>query len=275
MVGIFRPTIIKCMDVADKFMPTAGTVGLLPMVTYFFLVVALFSFLSSFLFALFTRSDVRSEYRIAHTMTAILAIVLGLTYYLIQRYYHDALTELVTVTDANDRQTLIRESYNAIGQYRYIGWFVAAPLLLTQTIFRLNGGLSDSKRPSSILLIAASFMFFVSYIGHQQLSFDNEIEVGKKVTWGFVASVDYVFILFMLSRLWKQFGQQAPPANQRIFRRVALIALTGWGIYLVGYFLTITTIDFNWIHIIFTIADVMTVVGSGILIYFVGTKSAD
>ncbi|WP_332368576.1 hypothetical protein [Spirosoma telluris] len=46
------PTIFVCMEVANTFIPTAGTVGLLPMVTYFFLVVAMFVFLGMFIFSL-------------------------------------------------------------------------------------------------------------------------------------------------------------------------------------------------------------------------------
>ncbi len=273
MGGIFGPPITKFMDVADTFMPTAGVVGLLPMVTYFFIVVALFAFIGNFVFALATLPGVRPEYRISHVLTAVIAVVAALSYYLIQSDYRDMLSELVTVTDANDRQTLIRESYNAIGQYRYIDWFVAAPLLLIQIVYRLNLRLSDTKRPLTILLSAGAFLFFASYIGHQQLSFDNEIQVGPKVTWGLISTGAYALILFTLYRLWKQAGPQTDTPNKRDYWLMARTATTCWGTYLLAYFLTIAPIDFNWIHLIFTIADLITKIGIGIMVYFASIKS--
>jgi bacteriorhodopsin len=263
------------MEVAQPFLPTAGVVGFLPVVTYFFLVVALFAFLGNFVFTLATLPGVQSEHRIAHTLTAVVAAIAALSYYLIQVYYRDMLAELATVTDVNDRQTLIRESYNALGQYRYMDWFIAAPLLLLQIVFRLNLRLSAVKRPLAALLLAGLFMFFASYIGHQQLSFDNEIQVGRKVTWGLIATIDFVFILFTLNQLWKQFGEQTNPANQRAYRLIALTTTVGWGVYLIGYFLTVTPIDFNWIHLVFTIADLISKIGVGILVYFASTNSSE
>lgn len=273
MVGIFRLTITLSMDVVDTFMPTAGVVGILPMVTYFFLVVAIFAFVSNFIFALATQSSVQPEYRITHALTAMIAFVASLSYYLIQFHYHNTLAELVSVTDANDRQTLLRESYNAIGQYRYMDWFITAPLLLIQLVSTLNLRLSDNRRILTGLLLAASLLFFVSYIGHQQLSFDNEILVGRKVIWGLPATLAYGFILFMLYRLRIHFSEHTEPDRQRAYRLMSLAIAMGWGIYLVGYFLTVSDLDLNWIHLIFTITDLITKIGVSILIYFVSIKS--
>ena len=261
------------MEVAHKFLPTAGVVGLLPMVTYFFMVVAIFSFLGCFLFTLATLSSVHPKRRTVHTLTAIISAIATITYYLIQTDYRNLLTELSTVSDTTDRQTLIRESYNAIGQYRYMDWFVTAPLLLLQIIFALNLRLEEIKRPLATLLIMASFLFFVSYIGHQQLSFDNEIQVSPKVGWGLLATLAYGFILLTLYRLWNQFSEQKNPESQRAYRLTALITAGGWGVYLLGYFLTVTDVDFNWIHLAFTITDLVTKIGVGIVVYFVSSSA--
>jgi bacteriorhodopsin len=269
---IFKPTISAFMEVSNTFIPTAGVVGLLPMVTYFFLVVAMFAFIVNFIFALSTQSIVPSGYRIAHTLTAVIAVVAGISYYVIQSYYHDMLAELATVTDINDRQTLIRESYNTIGQYRYMAWFITSPLLLIQVVFRLNLQLSEIKRPLAALLMAAVFMDFASYIGHQQLSFDNEIDVGMKVVWGLIATIDFVIILFTLNRLWNQFSERADPQKQRAFRLMALTTVMCWGLYLLGYFLTVAPIDLNWIHLIFTITDLVSYVVVALVIYFSSLK---
>ncbi|MBD2756911.1 bacteriorhodopsin [Spirosoma validum] len=268
------------MEVTDSFMPTAGVVGLLPMVTYFFLVVAMFAFIGNFVLSLAIQPSIRPEFRIVHSVTAVVAVVSAVSCYLTQTYYHDMLRELATVTDANDRQTLIRESYNAIGQFRYMDWFITSPLLLLQIIFGLNFQRNAVKRPLIYLLTATLLLYFASYIGHQQLSFDNEIQVGMKVIWGLVATIAYGFSLFTLRRLEQQFGEQTTLTQQRAYRQMAyrqmmVIIATCWGIYLLGYFLTVTPIDFSWIHIAFTITDLTAKISIGLIVYFTSTKSVE
>ncbi|CAN5501070.1 hypothetical protein BH09BAC4_BH09BAC4_18120 [soil metagenome] len=256
------------MEVTNSFIPTAGVVGLLPMVTYFFLVVTMFAFIGNFIFALSTQSTVSSEHRVTHALTAIIAVVAGASYYVIQSYYHSMLAELATVTDINDRQTLIRESYNAIGQYRYMAWALTTPLLLIQIVSILKADLLVIKRQLVILLAASFFMVLAGYIGHQQLSFDNEILPGPKLIWGVISALGYVMMLLTLYRLWKQFGDQIPPSQQRTYQQIALTIATFWGVYILGYLLTVVDIDFNWIHSAYTIGDLIIYVGIGLLVYF-------
>ncbi|WP_332369652.1 bacteriorhodopsin [Spirosoma telluris] len=187
---------------------------------------------------------------------------------MLQTCYRDVLTELATVSDPNDRQTLIRESYNALSQYRYIGWFITTPLLMFQLISMLGVQLSEIKRQLAGLLMATLFMVFASYIGHEQLSFDNEIQIVPKLTWGLIALIDYVFLLFTINRLWKEFGSQSHPA----FRQAALIMAGAWALYFIGYFLTLAPIDFNWIHLTFTIVDIVSLLSVGLIMYLVNTN---
>lgn len=84
------------MELSDTFIPTAGVVGILPMVTYFFLVVTMYAFLAQFIFSFSTRTSVSPKHRTSRILTAMIAAVAGLSYYFIQRYYHNALTELAT-----------------------------------------------------------------------------------------------------------------------------------------------------------------------------------
>lgn len=256
-------------------MPTAGVVGLLPMVTYFFLVVTIFIFTGNLIFALTTQASIRLAFRFIHSLTAVVAAVTLFSGYLTQSAYEGMLTELATIADASDRQTLIRESYNSVGQYRYMDWFVTAPLLLIQLIFGLNLRVHDNKRSLAVLLIATSAMFFASFIGHQQLSFDNEIQVGAKVSWGVIATVIYGFIAFTLYRRRKQMDEHISPDKQRINRIASITIVTCWGVYLLGYFLTVADIDFNWIHIAFTLADITSKVSVGLLVYFVNRQSTE
>ena len=264
------------METANSFIPTAGVVGIFPLVTYFFMVVATYSFVGNFIFALATRTNSdqpqTQRQRLSPVLTAIISVIAGLSYYQIQGHYHDMLAELATVTIANDRQTLLRESYNAIGQYRYMDWAVTTPLLLAQIVFRLKLE-SDVRNRALITLLSASFFTMLTgYIGHQQLAFDNEILVGPKLLWGAVSMIGYAVILRTLFQLWKSVFTKAQPHEQRTYRLMAYVMGTFLALYPIGYILTITPIDFNLIHIGYTIADIVSKVGMGLLVYSISTK---
>ena len=253
------------MESANTFIPTAGQVGLLPMFTYFSLLVAAFGFLGLFLFGLLaSRSQPLANPKrwLMPVLIAVAAAVSGLTYVIIQSHYYTMLSELAPVTDPTDRQTLIRESYNAIGQYRYVAWFVTTPVLLFLLVLMLRVRLLKSVRPLLALLGAGAFLALAGYIGHQQLSFDNEIIVRAKLIVGLFLVLVYVLVWVSLHRFEKVFFEL--PWMYRLAKRITLSCL---GVYVLGYFLTLTSINFNWLHIACTLADVVNQLGVAVLAY--------
>ncbi|AKD54078.1 bacteriorhodopsin [Spirosoma radiotolerans] len=258
------------MEIADSFVPTAGVVGVFPLVTYFLLIVATYSFLGTFIFALASRPGIplHQAQNLAPLLTAIVAAISGLSYYRIQGYYHDLLADLVTVANPSDRQVLIRESYNAIGQFRYMDWAITIPLLLIQVALVTKLQPAIRTQILTRLVAGSFFMVLTSYIGHQQLAFDNEIQVGPKLVWGAIAMLGYGVVLHTLVKLWKQLISQAQPDLSFKYRQIAYALGILGVIYPLGYFLTCTAIDFNWIHIAYTIADVSTKIGIGLIISF-------
>lgn len=183
------------------------------------------------------------------------------------------LADLVTIANASDRQVLLRESYNAIGQFRYMDWAITIPLLLIQVALMAELQLAVRIQTVIKLVAGSFFMVLTGYIGHQQLAFDNEILVGPKLIWGAVSMLGYGVILQTLFPLWKQAISQARPDLHARYRFIAY-ALGTWGvIYPLGYLLTCIDVDFNWIHIAYTIADVSSKIGIGLIIYFVNTPS--
>lgn len=255
------------MELGDSFVPTAGVVGVLPMLTYFFLWVATYAFLGNFIFALASRTSVAPEHRSSRIFTAIIAAVAGLSYFMIQGYYHDMLHALAQLPDPNDRQQLINESYNAIGQYRYMDWAITTPLLLLKCVTMLKIDFKEARGSIIALLAADFFMVLTGYIGEQQLDADGTILAGAKLVWGGISTVGYLIIPIILFGLWKRFRERAYPEEQQAYRLMALTTVTFWGIYPVGYILTILNIDLNYVHIAFTIADIINKVGIGVLAY--------
>lgn len=263
------------MKLSDTFLPTAGVVGLLPMITYFILLVAMYAFLANFLLVVLTRENIRPEHRLTYSLTAIISAIAGISYFLIQGYYHDMLTELATLTDPENLQVLTREAYSAVGQYRYMDWAVTTPLLLSQLVSMLRVSFVTIRRSLAVLLLADLFMILAGYIGEQQLGFDNEILVGPKLLWGVVATAGYILVLLTLHRLRKQFAQQLPAKTQRATQLMARIIGIGWSIYPVGYFLTTTALEPSWIHIAFSLADMVTKIAVGLTIYWAIRQAPD
>lgn len=258
------------MEFAHTFLPTSATVGLLPMLTWFFMLVAFYAFLGNFIFALITRTSVAPEHRLSRNYTAIIAAVAGISYYLIQSYYRDMLEELAQLADPDDQQALINLSYNAIGQLRYIDWAVTTPLLLMKLVSMVKMRYRDHQALINTLIAADFFMILTGYIGEQQLTPDNQILVGPKLLWGAISTIGYVVVLVILFRIWRSFAQ-APsvlPEERQAFRLMALMTVTFWGVYPIGYILTIIDgVDLNWVHLSFSIADVINKVGVGIIAF--------
>lgn len=261
------------MEIADTFIPTAGAVGLLPMVTYFFLIVATFVFTSLFVFSLIAlfitgSAPTRLISRLPLMFIPILAVVSAGSYYVLQSFYHNVLAELVTTTDATDRQTLLREAYHSLSQYRYIAWFINTPILLIQVVCLLPVQLWRDRRSLVKLLAGNLIVVFFSFIGHQQLSFDNEVQAGPMAIWGLLALAGFGFTAFTLNRLQKVHNGFDQPG----FRWASLTLGTVWIVYFVGYFLALTTIDVNVLQLGLTFVDIVSVIGISKIILLIHTN---
>ena len=258
------------MEFAHTFLPTAASVGLLPVITWFFMLIAFYAFIGNFIFALSTRISVAPEHRISRNYTAIIAAVAGISYFLIQSYYHDMLEELAQLADPDKRLALINLSYNAIGQLRYVDWAVTTPLLLLKIVSMVKIRYRDHQLLINTLLFADFFMILIGYIGEQQLTVDNQILVVPKLIWGAVSTLGYVIILLTLWRIWRTFAQRDSvyPEERWGFRLMALMTATFWGVYPIGYILTtMEGVNLNWIHIAFSVADIINKVGVGAIAY--------
>lgn len=254
------------MEFAHKFLPTSAAVGLLPMVTWFFMLIAFYAFVGNLIFALTSRTSVAPEHRISRLYTAIIAAVAAISYFLIQDYYRDMLEVLAKLSSPAQRQSLINESYNAIGQLRYMDWAITTPLLLMKIASMVKVHYRSHRGLINALVAADFFMILTGYIGEQQLTADNTILIGPKLIWGAISTLGYVVIVVLLWRIWRQYAQQESvhPEERWAFRLMALMTVTFWGVYPIGYILTtIEGVDLNWVHLSFSVADVINKVAVG------------
>jgi len=263
------------MTIGSDFIPTAGEVGILPMVTYFFLAVAAYAFLGNLIFSLATRTSVAPEHRVSRVYGAIIAAVAGVSYVLITHFYHGMLRELSQISSPEGRQALIRHSYNAIGQYRYIDWAVTTPLLLLKATSMLRIKFKEASAAITVLLLADFFMVLTGYIGEQQLTAAGDIITSGKLLWGAISTVGYLVVPLVLYRLYRRFVARGHEQERWGFRFIGFTTVTSWGVYPLGYLLTLTSLDLNYIHLAFSVADIFNKVGVAIVVYLVGKRLLD
>ena len=263
------------MTFGDSFVPTVGEVGILPMVTYFCLAIAGYAFLGNLIFSLATQSAVAPEHRISRVYGAIIAAVAGVSYFLITHFYHEMLHGLSRLNSPEERAALIRRSYQAIGQYRYMDWAITTPLLLLKTTSMLRIKVQEAGKLLGILLLADFFMVLTGYIGEQQLTPTGEIVASQKLLWGAISTVGYLVVPFVLYRLYQQFAARGNEHERWGYRFLALTTVTTWGIYPLGYMLTLTSLNLNYIHVAFSLGDVFNKVGVSVVAYLVGKRLLD
>lgn len=261
------------MSFDTQFLPLAGTVGLLPSITWFILLVTFYAFVANAVFALSTRTSVAPIHRNSRTLTAIIAIVAGLSYYFIQDYYRHMLTEMAKTPDPVAGASLNQAAFTAINQLRYIDWAVTTPLLLLKTTQMLRVRFLQAPVTIMLLLAADVLMVLTGYIGEQQVLPDGVVLVGAKLVWGGISTIFYLIIPIILHRFWRQYRGQALPEEQRAYRLMALTSVTTWGIYPIGYVLSVLPgLDLNWIHISFSLFDIINKVGVGLLAYITSVQ---
>ena len=264
------------MTFGDSFVPTAGEVGILPMLTYFFMAVAAYSFLGNVIFSLATRESVAPEHRISRVYGAIIAAVAGVSYLLITHFYHEMLHELSRLgAHSAQAESLTRRSYQAIGQFRYIDWAVTTPLLLLKATSMLRIKFKEAASAIVLLLLADFFMVLTGYIGEQQLTPGGEIIVGSKLLWGAISTLGYLVVPFTLLGLYRRFAARGDEQERWGFRFIGYTTVTSWGVYPLGYLLTLTSIDLNYIHLAFSVADIFNKTGVAIVAYLVSKRLLD
>ena len=262
------------MNFANTFVPVAANVGLLPMLTYYILFASMFAFLGGFIWFVMNRDRIVPEHRDSLVFSAVIVAVAGVSYFFIRSMYLSMLTELAKTTAPAARANLIQASFLAIGQFRYVDWLITTPLLLLKTVMSLR--LKPAKAVGSIvlLLLADVFMIVTGYIGEQQFTANGAVTAGPLYLWGFISTIGYVFIPITLYSLYRRFQREAKPEERTAFKILAFATVTTWGVYPIGYMLPALApaLSLNWVHIAFTVFDVINKVGAGVVMYIAAAR---
>ena len=266
------------MQFTQTFVPTAREVGLLAIITEQFLVMALFAFAAGFVFFLARSNAVAPWHRASATLSAVICLVAGASYWFIHYYYHDMAHALAATPDPLARRRLVRDAFSAIGEYRYIDWAITTPLLLLKMVLMLKVKPREIMGTISLLLGADFLMVLTGAIGDQQLAPEGGTLVHAHLLWGTISTVFYLVVPYLLFvRLSPRYGGNADDPSGRAFRLMAFSTITTWGVYPLGYLVPVVFphADMNWVHLAFTVADVVNKIGVGVVAYLAGAEELE
>ena len=264
------------MQLPQTFIPTAREVGLLAMMTEICLTVAMFSFLGAFVFFLSRGNSVHPSHRAAGGLTAVICLIAGVAYWYIRYYFHDVLHQVAITNDPAGKRVIIRDAFFAIGQYRYMDWLATTPLLLLKTVLSLKVKPREIVGWIALLLGADVWMVLAGSIGDQQFSPEGALLVRPHLLWGTLSTLGYLVIPYvLLVRLGPRYGGWADDESGHAFRVMAFATITTWGVYPLGYLVPVIFPrgDFNWVHLAFTIADLVNKIGVGVVAYLAGAEA--
>ena len=267
------------MQFPQTFVPMGSRVGVLPMITEFFLLTAAFAFLGAFVFFLASKNSVAPRHRSASINSAVIMLVAGASYWLIRTYYHDMLHQIDAIADAGARRKVMHDAFLAINQYRYMDWAVTTPLLLLNMVLILRVKPREILGPLALLLAADFWMILAGFIGEQALDpHDGTVLVWHRLAWGGVSTIGYLGVLFMLFRFFKpRFGTRGEDETATAFQLMILSTVTFWGVYPIGYMIpaVFPKWDLNSVHIAFTVADLINKIGLAVVAYLAGAHELE
>ena len=249
------------------------------MVTEFFLLSAAFAFLAGFVFFLTSRNSVAPRHRDSAILSAVIMLVAGASYFLVRRYFHDMLHQIEATPDATSRRKIIHDGFLAINQYRYMDWAVTTPLLLLKMVLILRVKPREVLWPLTALLLADFWMILAGFVGEQMLDPRNgTVLAGPRYLWGGLSTVGYVVVVGLLFRYFgPRYGERGDEETAFAFRLMILSTVTTWGVYPLGYMVPALwpKFDLNWVHIAYTVADVVNKVGLGVVAYMAGAHELE
>ena len=233
------------------------------------LVYNMFSFtiaamMAAGLFFILAQKRVAPQYRLSLFVSTLVVGIAAYHYFRITNSWVDA-------------YELSGASYVASGTpfndaYRYVDWMLTVPLLLVELILVLNLAREKSGPMLAKLVVAAGLMIGLGYPG--------EIATGDgtRALWGFLSTVPFVYILYVL---WGQLGKvmpDQPPRVRILFRNIRLLLLGTWGFYPLVYMAPFAGLEGTTavvaIQVGYSVADVLAKAAYGVMIYAIAREKS-
>lgn len=212
-----------------------------------------------------SRSQVSHYYRTALTISGLVTAIAAYHYFRIFESWNAAYTlrnEVVTATGF---------AFN--DAYRYVDWLLTVPLLLIELILVMRLSREETTAKTLRLGSAAALMIVLGYPG------EIAADIPTRALWGTLSAIPFVYIVWELFRGLGESIRQQPANTQNLVRKARLLTFASWGFYPIVYMApyvglkggtVVTTIQIGY-----TIADLVSKVGLGILIFLISVRKSE
>jgi bacteriorhodopsin len=224
--------------------------------------------LAGLLYFVLTLKTVAPKYRISSVLSVVVMVSAFLLLLVQQQNWTGALSY-----DTETARYVLGSSTDLFNNgYRYLNWLIDVPMLLFQILFVVTLTKSDFSSIRNGFWFSGTAMILTGYVG-------QFYEVTNPVLffiWGFISTVFFVHILYLMKKVITEGKEGAPPKAQAYLGTIWKLFLFSWMLYPGAYLMPYLfgglepAIDSEMAvvarHITYTVADVSSKVIYGILL---------
>lgn len=224
--------------------------------------------LAALFYFVLTIRTVAPRYRIS----SILSVVVMVSAFLILYYQQQSWVNAFSFNAEaglyeriiNPETGLAAESFS--NGYRYLNWLIDVPMLLFQILFVVE--ISKQQRTSlrNWFFFSGTLMIVTGYIGQFYEMADDRTAF---YFWGFVSTVFFVHVLFLMYRLIQGARANLSPRAGSVMGSIGILFFVSWMLYPGAYLMPILLDGAAGVvgrQLTFTVADVSSKVIYGILL---------
>ncbi len=216
------------------------------------------------LFFWISRSQVSINYKTALTISGLVTAIAAYHYFRIFNSWEAAYivrSGTITVTGF---------AFN--DAYRYVDWLLTVPLLLIELVLVMRLSQAETTSRSLRLGAAAALMIILGYPG--EIAADN----ATRALWGTLSTLPFLYIVWTLFKGLGDSINRQPESVRGLIKQARLLTFASWGFYPLVYMLPFTGLGggavTTGVQIGYTLADIISKVGLGILVYNIAVRKS-
>jgi bacteriorhodopsin len=224
--------------------------------------------LAGLLYFVLTIKTVAPKYRISSVLSVVVMVSAFLLLLVQQQNWTGAM-----IFDAETSRYVLGDGNDLFNNgYRYLNWLIDVPMLLFQILFVVTLTKSSFSSIRNGFWFSGTAMILTGYVGQ----FYEVTNPGVFFIWGFISTIFFFHILWLMKKVIDEGKEGAPAGAQRYLGTIWKLFLFSWmlypGAYLMPYLfsfslepaLTETAVVAR--HITYTVADISSKVIYGILL---------
>jgi bacteriorhodopsin len=235
--------------------------------------------MASTLFFWLRLSDIHKRYRTALVITGMVTFIAAYHYF---RIFNSWVTAYVDMPAKDCQEYIISHKYESDcpmlvsgvpfnDAYRYMDWFLTVPLLLIEIVLVMKLSPAETVRKATILGVLSAFMIIFGYPGEMVPAGSTNIGI-RWLFWA-VSMLPFLFIIYQLTLGTKAaLDKEEDPDVKSKINSARIMTIVSWLTYPIVYIIPCIAgssgvTGIVGVQIGYTISDIISKCGVGILIY--------